>query len=311
MQYKDYYAILGVGKAAGKDELKTRYRRLARRYHPDVNTMDADAGAKFGEISEAYDVLSDDEKRHTYDLFGSDMERYGDPGKQGDFDWSKYASAKGGKAAEGANDWDGFYGTDSGTSDFFRNIFGQGSQARKRSPRGRDLSAEVEISLEDAYLGGTREIGIGGRKIRIKLKPGIWDRQKIQIAGKGADGPGKTGSGDLFVTFLIKPHQEYRLQGADLYKDLPLSVFAAILGASVEVVAISGRFELVIPPETKNGTVFRLKGKGFPVYGKPGTSGDLFLRVAVQVPQNLTQREKDLVAELAAIRGEKAGGGKI
>jgi curved DNA-binding protein len=309
MQYKDYYKILGVGKAAGIDELKTQYRKLARRYHPDVNTVDKDAGAKFGEISEAYDVLSDADKRRKYDAFGADWERYGESGTKDDFDWSKYAARKNEKDAESGRDWEDVFGAAAGASEFFRNMFGQGTEARKSSHKGKDLNAQVEISLEDAYSGGSREIGIGDRKIRIKLKPGIWDRQKIQIAGKGAYGMEGTGNGDLFITFLIKPHPDYRLEGADLYKDLPLSVFSAMLGTAMEVNTISGKFELEIPPETKNGTVFRLKSKGFPVYEKPGVQGDLYLRTVIQLPEKLTPREKDLVREIAALRGEKVGGG--
>jgi curved DNA-binding protein len=310
MEYKDYYKILGVEKNAGKDELKKQYRKLARQYHPDVNTVDKNAGSKFGEISEAYEVLSDPEKRKKYDAFGSDWERYANSGRAEDFDWSKYAAQKNEKAENGERNWEDVFGENSEASDFFRNIFGQGSGARKNAAKGRDLSAELEISLEDAYSGGTRVIAVGERNIRIKLKPGIWQGQKIQIAGKGAPGAAGAENGDLFITFLIKPHPEYRLEGADLYKDLPLGIYPALLGAAVEVDTISGKFELDIPPETKNGTVFRLKAKGFPVYGKPGVKGDLYLRVLLQLPQKLTQREKELFRELAALRGDAATGVK-
>jgi curved DNA-binding protein len=311
MEYKDYYKILGVGKNAGKEELKKQYRTLARRYHPDVNTADKNAGTKFGEISEAYEVLSDDEKRRKYDAFGSDWEKYNASGRADDFDWSKYSPREGGKATEREQYWGDVFGEDSDASDFFKSIFGQGSyRARKGALKGRDLAAELEISMEDAYSGGVKILGIGDRKIRIALKPGIWDGQKIQIGGKGAPGADGGGNGDLFITFRIKPHPEYRLEGTDLFKDIPLGIYSALLGASLEVATISGKFELAIPPETKNGTVFRLKGKGFPAYDKPGVRGDLYLRTVLQLPQRLTVREKELVRELAALRGEKTGGGK-
>jgi curved DNA-binding protein len=309
MEYKDYYKILGVGKTAGTDELKKQYRKLARRYHPDVNSSDKETGLKFGEISEAYDVLSDSEKRKKYDAFGSDWERYGSSGQSGGFDWSKYAARPDPKTTEREPNWEDFFGEAAGASEFFRTVFGGGAQARASPRKGRDLKAELEISLESAYSGGSRVIGVGDRNIRLTLKPGIWDRQMIHIAGKGAPGAEGAANGDLFITFLIKPHPEYRLEGANLHKDLPLGIYPALLGAAIEVNTISGKFELAIPPGTKNGTVFRLKDKGFPVYGKPGIHGDLYLRVVLQLPEKLSPQEIELFRALAALRGEKTGGG--
>jgi curved DNA-binding protein len=170
------------------------------------------------------------------------------------------------------------------------------------------LSAELPISLEEAYFGGAKVLDLGKRSIRLKLKPGIWDGQTIQIAGKGADGVGGADSGDLYITFSIQPHPEYRLEGRDLHKELPLSIYSALLGAACEVETISGKFELKIPPETKSGTVFRLKGKGFPVYGESGNRGDLFLKVSLRLPEKPTAREKKLFRELAALRNERVKG---
>jgi curved DNA-binding protein len=309
MEYKDYYKILGVEKTAGKEELKKQYRKLARKYHPDVNTTDKNAGLKFGEISEAYDVLSDDEKRRKYDAFGSDWEQYQKGEKSEDFDWGKYARPGsppgGGQAGNSTQSWEDLFGEDSGSSEFFRTIFGRAFRGAEVARRGQDLSAELAISLEEAYSGGTRIITLGDRNIRLRLKPGIWDRQTIQIAGKGAPGANGGENGDLYITFLIRPHAEYRLEGTDLFKEMGLSIYLAMLGADFEIETISGKFELKIPPETKNGTVFRLKGKGFPVYGKPGKQGDLFLRVALRLPENLTAQEKRLFRELSALRNEK------
>jgi curved DNA-binding protein len=311
MEYKDYYKILGVARRAGKADIKKKYRELARKYHPDVNVTDKDAGLKFGEISEAYDVLSDDEKRKKYDAFGSDWEQYQSSGQTGGFDWSKYAGQDSGKDEKPGRDWGEFFGGSSSSSDFFRTIFGQGFRGGEGAdfPRkGRDLQAELTISLEEAYEGGVRVLAVGELNIRLKLKPGIWDRQRIQIPGKGAKGSGGAGNGDLYITFLIEPHPEYRLDGTDLYKDLNLGVFPAMLGDTMKVQTISGKFELKIPPGTQNGTMFRLKGRGFPVYGTPGSKGDLFLRVVLRLPEDLTAQEKELVQELADLRKEKVAG---
>jgi curved DNA-binding protein len=304
MEYKDYYKVLGVGKSAGKEELKRQYRKLARKYHPDVNTTDKDAGLRFGEISEAYDVLSDDDKRRKYDAFGADWETSQKAGRAEDFDWSKYAAPESGQGRGAAPEWEDLFGGNAGSSEFFRTIFGRAF----KGGRGQDLRVELAISLEEAFEGGTRVLSLGGgRDIRLKLKPGIWDRQTIQIAGKGAPGADGAESGDLFITFALEPHPDYRLEGVDLFRDIDLGVYSAALGSALQVKTISGKFELKIPPETKNGTVFRLKGKGFPVYGEPGKSGDLFLKVRLRLPEGLSEAEKKLFRELAELRHEKVG----
>jgi curved DNA-binding protein len=308
MDYKDYYSVLGVAKTAGKADIKKKYRELARKYHPDVNVTDKDAGVKFGEISEAYEVLSDDEKRRKYDAFGSDWEQYQSSGQTGNFDWSKYAAQGGAKDGDPAQDWKDFFGGNTTTSDFFKTIFGQEFRGREGAGfarKGRDLQAELTISLEEAYQGGVKIITVGDKNIRLKLKSGIWDRQRIQIAGKGAQGSGGAANGDLYITFLIEPHPEYRLDGTNLFKDIELGVFPAMLGDTLEVQTISGKFELKIPPGTQNGTVFRLKGRGFPVYDTPGNQGDLFLRVVLRLPEDLTPQEKKLVQELDDLRKVK------
>jgi len=313
MEYKDYYKILGVEKTAGKDELKKQYRKLAHKYHPDVNTVDKDAGARFGEISEAYNVLSDDEKRQKYDLLGSDWEQRQNTDRPSGFDWSKYASPGSGEARGRAMNWEDVFGGGAGRSDFFRTVFGQefgDAESAGFARKGQDLSAELTLNLKEAYEGGTRILSTGAGKLRIKLLPGIWDRQKIKIEGKGLPGYNGAANGDLFITFLLRPDPEYRLDGVNLFRDIPLSIYVAALGGDLVVPTISGNFELKIPPETKNGTVFRLKGRGFPVYGKPGQSGDLFLKMALKLPEKLTEREKVLFRELAAAKQENVEGEK-
>jgi curved DNA-binding protein len=313
MEYKDYYKTLGVGKAAGKEELKKQYRKLAHKYHPDVNTTDKNAAAKFGEISEAYNVLIDDDKRKKYDAFGVDWEQHKSSEQANDFDWSKYASAESREEGDRGQNWEDLFGKGSGASDFFKNIFGQEFRSgggAQFALKGQDLSAELSLSLKEAYEGGTRILAVGANKIRIKLLPGIWDRQRIKISGKGSPGTKGAQNGDLYITFLILPDSEYRLDGVDLFKEVPVSIYSALLGADLVVHTISGKFELKIPPGTKNGTVFRLKGRGFPVYDKPGNHGDLFLKASLQLPEKLSEREKALFRELAAIRDEKINGGE-
>jgi curved DNA-binding protein len=306
MEYKDYYKILGLDSGAGKAEIKKKYRELARKYHPDVNVTDKNAGLRFGEISEAYEVLSDDVKRKKYDAFGSDWEQHRNSGGKDDFDWSRYAAQPGGQEGnQPGQDWKEFFGDDSTTSDFFRTIFGQGFRDGGGAgfPRkGQDIHATLTISLGEAYEGGRKVLTVGDRTIRLNLKPGISDRLRIQIAGKGAKGSGGAASGDLYITFLIEPHPEYRLDGKNLFKDIALGIFPAMLGDTLEVQTISGKFALTIPPGTQNGTVFRLKGRGFPVYDTPGNKGDLFLKVTLRLPENLTAQEKKLVQELADLR---------
>ena len=307
MDYKDYYKILGLKKNVGKDELKKQYRKLARKYHPDVNTTDKHAGTRFAEISEAYEVLSNDETRKKYDALGSDWEQYRNTDKAQNFDWSKYTTASGGQKRESGPGWEDFFGDQANGSDFFSSMFGHGSGGPRgaRSPqRGSDLRAELAISLEEAFEGGVKVITVGDRTIRLALKPGIWDRQTIHIAGKGAPGAKGTAHGDLYLTFTIIPQAEYRLEGVDLFRDVPVSVYAAMLGAAIKVKTISGTFNLTIRPETKNGTVLKLKSKGFPVYGKPGIHGDLYLMVSIQLPEKLTAQEKTLIRELATLRQE-------
>ena len=312
MEFKDYYEILGVGKTAGKDELKKQYRKLAHKYHPDVNTTDKDAGAKFSDLSEAYNVLIDDEKRKKYDLLGSDWEQHQDAERPEGFDWSKYSSPGNGKARAQTVNWEEVFGRNSGKSDFFRTIFGQefgDAEGSLYAARGQDLSAELTLSLKEAYEGGTRILSVGDGKIRIKLLPGIWNRQRIKIAGKGAAVADGTANGDLYITFLLRPDPEYRLDGVDLFMDVPLDIHSAVLGTVLVVPTISGKFELKIPPETSNATVFRLKGRGFPVYDKPGAHGDLFMKVELKLPKNLTVHEKELYRELADIAAAKVEGG--
>ena len=302
MDYKDYYKSLGVAKTATLDEIKKQYRAMARQTHPDVNSSDKGAAAKFAEISEAYEVLSDTEKRKKYDSLGSEWDQYQNTDQSSHFDWNKYAS--GSSSSQGSpSGGEGF--NDDDMSEFFRNLFGGG---RSGQSRGSDLKAELTISLEEAYAGGVKHLSVGNQTIRLTLKPGIWDHQTIKIVGKGSPGTPGHPTGDLYLTFLLSPHPDYVLDGVDLYRTIPVSLYAAMLGASLEVATISGKFRVRIPPGTKSGVVFKLKGKGFPHHGKPGTHGDLYLKARVDLPEHLTGDEKVLFGQLAALRNEKVEG---
>jgi curved DNA-binding protein len=309
MEYKDYYKILGVEKAATADQIKKAYRKLARQYHPDVNPNDATAEQKFKEVNEANEVLSDPEKRQKYDQFGADYQRYeqagaGNAGRgPSGFDWSQYA--QGGQGGFGD-----FGGGSDDFSDFFSSLFGGmgGGAAGGRGTRpgaGPDYQAELELTLEEAYHGGPRTITVQGKNLRLTIQPGVADGQTIRLRDQG--GPGRNGgpNGSLLITFRILPDARYVRTGDDLTQDVPVSLYRALLGGSQTVDTLSGAVKINIKPESANGTRLRLRGKGFPVYRQDGKFGDLYLRLSVQLPQNLTDQEKDLIKQLAQLRGEE------
>ena len=317
MEYKDYYKILGVEKTATTEQIKKAYRKLARQYHPDVNPNDATAEQKFKEVNEANEVLSDTEKRKKYDQFGADYQRYEQAGAggagrgPGGFDWSQYAQGgQGGFGGfgGGGNPFGGEGGDD--FSDFFSSMFGGmgGGAAGGRSTRpgaGQDYQAELELTLEEAYQGGPRTITVQGKNLRITIQPGVADGQTIRLRDQG--GPGRNGgpNGSLLITFRILPDVRYVRTGDDLTQDVPVSLYRALLGGSQTVETLSGAVKINIKPESANGTRLRLRGKGFPVYRQERKFGDLYLRLNVQLPQNLTDQEKDLIKQLAQLRGEE------
>ena len=316
MDYKDYYKILGIEKTATTEQIKKAYRKLARQYHPDVNPNDATAEQKFKEINEANEVLSDPDKRQKYDQFGADYQRYEQAGAGGQgrgpggFDWSQYA--QGGQGGQGGFGGGGSpFGDETDFSDFFSSMFGGmgGGAAGGRGTRpsaGQDYQAELELTLEEAYHGGPRTITVQGKNLRITIHPGVADGQTIRLRDQG--GPGRNGgpNGSLLITFRILPDARYVRTGDDLTQDVPVSLYRALLGGSQTVETLSGTVKVNIKPESVNGTRLRLRGKGFPVYRQEGKFGDLYLRLNVQLPQHLTDQEKDLIKQLAQLRGEEA-----
>ena len=310
MQYHDYYKTLGLDKSATPEQIKKAYRKLARAHHPDVNPDNPAAEQKFKEANEAHEVLSDPAKRQKYDRLGADWQRYeqsagagtgrgGSPPPGGGFDWSQYAAPGSG----------GFGGDETDFSDFFGSIFGGGSAGSGggsgRSARpgaGPDYSAELTLTLADAYAGGPRTIAVNGRSLRLTIKPGVADGQTIRLRGQG--GPGRAGgpAGALLITLRLVPDARYTLAGHDLTLEVPVPLYTALLGGPHTVDTLGGPVKITVQPETPNGTRLRLRGKGYPVYERPAEFGDLLLRLTVQLPQHLSEQERELLRQLAALR---------
>jgi len=289
MARKDYYAILGVRRDATDKEIRQAYRRLARLYHPDVNPGDKAAEAKFKEINEAYEVLSDPEKRRKYDLYG-DQWQYADQ-------FEAMRRQQGGRPFEGR----AFDLGDLGFGDLgriFEDLFaGWGPFAG----RGRDLEQTVEVTLEEAYRGATRLLQMSdGRRLEVKIPPGVDNGSRVRLAGEGLPGPGGR-RGDLYLIIKVLPHERFERKGDDLYTEVAVPLVDAVLGGEVEVPTLKGsRIMLTIPPLTQNGKVFRLAGLGMP--RRNGGHGDLYAKVKVVLPDKLSERERELFQELRALR---------
>lgn len=303
MDYKDYYKALGIEKNATTDQIKKAYRKLARQYHPDVNPNNPEAERKFKEINEANEVLSDEEKRRKYDELGADWQRYQHAGTgrnqgSGGFDWSQYAQQGGGP---------GGFGEETDFSDFFGSIFGNmggGRSGSTRASAGQDYQAELELPLEEAYRGGPRTLNVNGKSLRITIQPGAEDGQTIRLRDQGAPGRNGGPNGSLYITLRVLPDARFARLGNDLTQEVQVPLYRALLGGEQVVETLSGPVKINIKPETQNGTRLRLRGKGFPVYKKEGEFGDLYLRLTVQLPQRLTNQEKELIQQLATLRNE-------
>jgi len=310
VEYKDYYKTLGVSKNASAEEIKKAYRKLARQHHPDINKK-PDAEKRFKELNEANEVLSDPEKRKRYDTVGPEWERFRQGGAQqpGGFQWV-YTGQPGQDPFNG--------GEAGGFSDFFRTLFGEGqtdfdagplfgrpNTRRRRSVAGADVESDVEITLAEAYKGAERTVEMRmpdgtTRRLSVKIPVGVKDGQRIRLAGQGAPGGAGGPAGDLFLRVRVRPHPVFQRDGDDLRMDLPVALHEALLGAEVTVPTLKGRVSLRIPPETQNGRTIRLAGQGMP--RATGGFGDLFVTVKVVLPTKLTDKERELVNELAATR---------
>ena len=308
MAYIDYYKILGVDKNASQDDIKKAFRKLARKYHPDLNPNDPSAKDKFQEINEANEVLSDPEKRKKYD-------EYGEHWKHADeFEAQKKARQHTGGGGGGfsgfggdggsywySSDGEGFSGSDAGGfSDFFESMFGhRGGGGRGNAGfRGQDFNAELHLSLRDAARTHKQVLNVNGKQVRITIPAGVADGQVIKLKGYGGEGINGGPAGDLYITFKIAEDSVFKRLGDDLYVDVEMDLYTAVLGGEKVIDTLEGKVKLKIKPETQNGTKVRLKGKGFPVYKKEGQSGDLIITYSVKIPTNLTDRQKELFREL-------------
>ncbi|MDF2436079.1 MAG: DnaJ-class molecular chaperone with C-terminal Zn finger domain [Bacteroidota bacterium] len=287
MSYKDYYKILGLEKTASADAIKKAFRKLAVKYHPDKNPGNKAAEEKFKEINEANEVLGDPEKRKKYDEFGENWQQtqqanYQNPHQHGGN--TRYYSEQ------------DFGGGD--FSDFFESMFGGKFGGGSRgAQKGGDYSAEVEISLEEAYHGTSRLLEVTGEKLQMRFKPGVKEGQTLRIKGKGAAGNNNGARGDIYVTVHVASHPHFERKENDLYCEAPVDLYTLILGGKATIRTLKGNIKIDIPKSTDNGKTFRLKGMGMPVFGKE-TSGDLYAKVKVMLPKNLSNEELELFRKL-------------
>jgi curved DNA-binding protein len=312
MEFIDYYKVLGLDKKASKEAIKKAYRKLARKYHPDLNPNDTAAQKKFQQINEAHEVLIDPKKRKQYDQYGKDWQHAEEFEKAKSRQGAGYRNTAGGFG--GAEDFGGsadFGGranyTESEFSDFFESMFGgAGGNRRSASFRGQDFNAELRLNLSDIYTSQLQTFNVNGKNIRLRIPAGVEDGQTIKISGHGGTGVNGGPKGDLFITFSIHNDTSFKREGKDLFKDVALDIFTAALGGEITVETFTGKVKLKVKPETENGTTVKLKGKGFPVYKKEGQFGDLFITYRLQLPKNLSKREKELLQELKNLRSHGA-----
>lgn len=295
MAFIDYYKILGITKSASEAEIKKSYRKLARKYHPDVNPNDKTAEAKFKEINEANEVLGDPENRKKYDKYGKDWKHAEE--------FEKAQKAQQARGSSQQRQYTSGGSSDSDYSDFFESMFGgAGRGGRTASYRGQDFNAELQLDLKDVYATHKRTLTVGGKNIRLTIPAGVKDGQVIKISGQGGEGMNNGPKGDLYIRFSIINNTKFKLDNDNLYSNVDIDLYLAILGGEVMVDTFDGKVKLKVAPETQNGTKVKLKGKGFPVYKKEGVFGDLYLTYNVTLPANLTDREKELFTELSKLR---------
>ena len=320
----DYYSLLGVKRDASEREIKQAYRKLARKYHPDVNSGDKSAEAQFKQINEAYEVLSDKDKRRKYDQFGDQWQHADQFAKAG----GRQTPFGGFSQSGGTQFYFGEQDLDSAFEDLFRG-FGAGAFRRRTQPRrGQDIDYPVAVTLEEVYRGATRTLslrfeepcsscqgtgrvqnvscsicrGAGAvsnlKRLEVKIPPGVRDRSRVRIAGKGGSGYGGAKNGDLYLVVSVKPNKLFERRGDDLQVEIEVPLTAVVLGGEIDVPTPKGKLALKIPPETQNGRIFRLKGQGMPHLGK-SSRGDLMAKVKVVLPTNLSSQEKELFKQLS------------
>lgn len=296
MEFIDYYKVLGVDKNATAAEIKSAYKKLARKLHPDLNPDDKEANKKFQQLNEANAVLSDPEKRKKYDKYGKDWEHGEEYEKyrQQQQQQQRSYSSSGGESFSGFGDED--------FSSFFESMFGrQGGRRQQVKYKGQDYNTELHLTLQEAYKTHKQTFSVNGKNIRITVPAGIENEQTIKLAGQGGTGTNGGPNGDLYITFFIANTPQFKRVGKDLYTTKEIDIYTAVLGGEITLDTMSGTIKLKVAPETQNGTKVRLKGKGFPVYKKEGEFGDLYVTYQVKVPTNLNDKQKELFNELAKL----------
>lgn len=312
MDYKDYYKILGVERSATEAEIKSAFRKLALQYHPDRNQGNKQAEEKFKEINEAYEVLSDKEKRARYENLGDSYSRWQQRGTPGNFNWNDWASSPRGGSASGhggtsyeVGDIEDLFGQ-GGFSDFFQAIFGGGGaatrqRARQQAARPVTYQQEVQITLDEAYRGAERQVSIDGRRLTMKIPAGARTGTKVRMAGAAPAGPdGKPG--DLYLVIEVLPDPRFERQEDDLYTDVQVDLYTAVLGGEARVPTPEGTVVLTIPAGTQPGQTIRLAGRGMPNLRNPSTRGALYARIRIQIPRNLSAEQRRHFEELAKIK---------
>jgi curved DNA-binding protein len=312
MDFKDYYEILGVSPNADEKTIKQTYRKLARQYHPDLNPGNKEAEEKFKSINEAYQALSNAEQRKKYDELRAQYQRWQQTGGQPrDFNWQNWTAQPGEQANvryATAEDLEDLFGEESPFSDFFTSIFGQtraagGARARASAPRkGQDVEAEIALSLEEAARGTTRTLQVGDRRIEARIPAGVRTGSRVRLAGQGGPGGGGAPAGDVYLVVRLLPHPDFELEGEALHTKVPVDIYTAVAGGEVRVDTLDRPVMLKIPPMTQGGQSFRLRGKGMSRPNDPKVRGDLYARVTLILPENMTEEELSTLRALAEKR---------
>ena len=293
MDFVNYYKLLGIDKTATPKDIKNAFRKLARKYHPDLNPNDKNAKKNFQQINEANEVLSDPEKRKKYDQYGKDWQHSEQFEKSKQY--QEQSSNSRGARYSGAQSEGDF-------SDFFESMFGgaaSGGRSRRVKYRGEDFNAELQLDLLDAFKTHKQTLTVNGGKIRITIPAGIENGQTIKIPGHGSQGINGGPNGDLYITFSITNHPIFKRLGNNLFASVDLDLYTAVLGGEITIDTLNGKVKLKVKPETQNGSKVKLKDKGFPVYKNEGQFGDLHITYTVKIPTNLTEKQKVLFTELS------------